>query len=244
MVRTHVGLSTHQIIRDSVASPHALWYDRGAVHIFLLFAVPLSYIYVLILRDLARHPPAFLAIPALKGALVTLIVAIGVSLFTRFTEQPFSGPGLYFYLAIHDFVMPAAICFLLYLVMTPGLSSLSPDERLVSILSFLTGHFAVQGFLDLFERYFFTSYELFVAPAMRVALILMIAVLYYRFSDETFWVRYLYLFLLVLSPFAVAVPQFVLAINYAGWAAGATAFLFLGAFAMILFWTGKRPTFR
>lgn len=214
------------------------------MHVFLLFAVPLSFVYVLILRDLARHPPAFLAIPALRGAISTIVVAIGAAFLRRFVEQPFSGSGLYFYMAVLDYVMPATICFLMFLLLTPSVFSLSPEEGFVSLLSFLAGHFAVQGFLDLVQRDFFTAYELFVAPSMRVALVLLVAVLYFRFCEETFWTRYLHLALMVLAPFVVAVPHLLLAMNYAGWTAIASSALFLGSSAMALFWSGSRPTFR
>ena len=172
----------------------------------------------------------------------TLVIALTLTFITRFAERPFSGSGLYFYSMVTDFLLPAYLGFALYLLLTPSPTSLSPDESFVSLLSFLAGHFVVQGVVDLFDPGYVGSYELFVAPSMRIVVMLVVSVAYYRFCAETFWTRYLYLVMLAAVPFLAGVPQFLFAVNILAGAIPATIGTFLGAFAMVLFWTGGRSS--
>lgn len=214
------------------------------MHIYLLAAVPLSFVYVLILRDMAGGSANLIARPALRGTISSLLVALATVFVRRFFERPFSGHGLFFYLGVLDFVLPAAIGVLLYFAFTNSASDYAPDEGLASILAFFAGMLTMQGFFDLFQRDFFGPYELFVAPSMRVSLMLLVSTVYYHFADETFWIRYLYLLLLAIVPFVAATPQLFVALNLLGIGIGLTATLFLGSFACFLFWTGAGGSLR
>ena len=56
-------------------------------------------------------------------------------------------------------------------------------------------------------------YELFLLPGLRIAAIVLAVILYGAFDSETFWTRYLYLFLLITLPAVAGVVYYLLAIN-------------------------------
>jgi hypothetical protein len=214
------------------------------VHLFLLLSAPLAYIYLLILRDQSGRTPEMTAISALKGALAHLVVLVSLVVVERVVREPFSGPGLYFYGAVYDLVLPVYLGVLLYLWFTKDVGGLSPDESFVSLASFFAGSFTVAGVMDLFLRAEYLGvYELFHLPALRIGVLLMVPTLYYQYSNETFWIRYLYAAVIVVLPFAFGFVGLLTSANYPLAASIITAFLFLLSWAVALFWAGSRPSF-
>lgn len=215
------------------------------MHLFLIIAVPISYVYLLVLREQANERSELVAMPVLKGALSYLIILIPLLSMERFIVRPYVGGALYFYVTIHDFAIPAYLGVVLYLWFTPRVRDSSPDERFLSLASFLTGLFTVSGIMDLFTRAeHFGTYELFYLPALRVALILFAATLVYQYAAETVWVRYVYLVALIALPFALGSAAFLEAIHADAWAIPLAALLFLGSWAAGLLWSGASRSLR
>ncbi|MFW6313144.1 MAG: hypothetical protein ACOC2N_04595 [Spirochaetota bacterium] len=215
------------------------------MHLFLILSAPLAYVYILILRDEANQRSALTAIAALKGVLAYLVITIPLLLIRRFVTEPFGGSGVYTYTVIFDFAVPLYLGIILYLLFTRDIGGLTPEERSLSFLSFLAGAFSFAGLMDLFLRAdYFGAYELFYLPALRISLMLLASSLLYRFAGETFWIRYLYLILLLATPFALATVRLLTSINY-GAAAGALSLVFfLGGWAMALFAAGRSRALR
>lgn len=215
------------------------------MHLFLILSVPLAYVYVLILRDEANQRSALTAIAALKGVLAHLVTIVPLLIMRRFVTEPFGGPGVYFYNLVFDFGVPLYLGIILYLLFTRDVGGLTPEERSLSFLSFLAGAFTAAGFLDLFLRAdYFGPYELFYLPALRISLMLLAASFLYRFAGETIWVRYLYLLLLLATPFALGTVRLLTSINYGQAAVGLTIALFLVGWAVALFAAGRSTTLR
>lgn len=204
-----------------------------------MLSVPLAYVYVLILRDQANQPVVLTAVSALKGAIAYLLVLVPLMIIDRFVERPFTGAGLYFYGAVYDFVIPGHLGLLLYLWFTRDPAGLTPEERFVSLLSFLAGLFTLAGLMDVFLRpVYFGAFELFHLPALRIALTLLFPVLSYHYAAETLWLRYVYLLLIGLAPFALATAPLLLDMNLTLAGTAVTVVLFLGGWAAALFAAG------
>ncbi|MFW5776688.1 MAG: hypothetical protein ACOCZB_05310 [Spirochaetota bacterium] len=215
------------------------------MHIFLMLSVPLAYIYLLVLRDEAHQPAALTAVSALKGAIAYLVVLVSLLMVERFVQRPYTGPGLYFYGAVYDFVIPGYLGFLLYLWFTRDPGGLAPEERFVSLLSFFAGLFAFAGLMDVLLRSaYFGAYELFHLPALRIALMVMLPVLSYRYAAETLWLRYLYLALILAVPFALGTAALLLNMNYLLAGTTVTVVLFAGGWASALFAAGGSRSLR
>lgn len=215
------------------------------MHLFLILSAPLAYVYILILRDEANQRSALTAIAALKGVLAYLVITVPLLIIRRFVTEPYGGSGVYFYSVVFDFVVPLYFAIILYLLFTRDVGGMTPEERSLSFLSFLAGAFSFAGFLDLFLRAdYFGPYELFYLPALRISLMLLASSLFYRFAGETFWVRYLYLILLLATPFALGPVRLLASMNYGLAAVGLTLALFLGGWAVALFAAGRSGALR
>lgn len=210
-----------------------------------MISVPLAYVYLLVLRDQANRPIALTAISALKGAIAYLIVLVPHLLMNRFTLRPYSGPGLYLYGTVYDFLVPGIVGFLLYLWWTRDPGGLAPEERCLSLQSFFAGLFTLAGLMDVFVPVGHAgTYTLFLLPALRIALMLLAPILYYHYSAETIWLRYLYLVLMAGLPFALGVVPMLSLMNLTVAASLATAGLFLGGWAAGLLAVGGTRTLR
>ena len=200
------------------------------MHLFLIAAAPLSFIYALILRDEAGEPPSLVGVSALRGMLAYLFELAILLLLGRFVPRVYSGLGAYFYSALYDFAVPILGTFLLYLWFTPDVRGLSSQERRLSLLSFIAGAVTLAGIMDIFLRAeYFGLYELFLLPALRVTAMLFIPILYRLFVDETFWIRGFYIAAIVVIPFVLAGVFFLVVLNIFGGAILASAIGFAAA---------------
>ena len=205
------------------------------MHIFLIAAAPISYIYALILRDEAGEPSSLVGVSALRGMLAYLIELAILLLLGRFSPRTYSGIGAYFSSVLHDFGIPVLGSFLLYLWFTPDVRGLAASERRLSLMSFVAGAVSLAGIMDIFVRAeYFGVYELFLLPALRVAAMLLIPVLYRMFVEETFWIRGFYIAGIVAIPFALACAFYLVALNMFVGAILATAGVFLGAWLVTI----------
>lgn len=211
----------------------------------MIASVPLAYVYFLVLREQTGRTSAMTAVSALKGALGYLIVLIPLLLMRRFIARPYDGAGLYLYASVHDHAVPALLLFGLYLRFTRDVGGLTADERFLSLVSFYAGAFALSGFLDLFLRAdYHGPYELFMLPALRIAVMLIVPTLYYQFSNETFWVRYLHLGLIVSLPWLLGLVPMLSGMYLGFLAVLLTALLFLGGWAAAFLAAGGANRYR
>jgi hypothetical protein len=213
------------------------------MHIFLIAAAPVSYIYALILRDEAGESPALVGVSALRGLLAYLIELAILLLLGRFAPRTYSGIGAYFYSVLYDFGIPVLGSFLLFLWFTPDVRGLAARERQLSLLSFVAGVVSLSGIMDIFVRAeYFGVFELFLLPGLRVAAMLLIPVLYRLFVEETFWIRILYIAGIVAIPFAFASIFYLVTLNMFVGATLGTAGVFLGAWLVTIL--GSRSAVR
>ena len=179
------------------------------------------------------------AIPALKGVLAYLVIAAPLVVASRLVPRPFDGVELYLYSVVQDFAAPGILSFVLYLWFVRDIRRLAPEERFLSFVSFLAGAFTLAGLLDLVLRAdYYGTYELFQLPALRIALMLVLPSLFYRFSAGSSSSRYLYIPAILFVPLVLgAVP--LLAMSYhTTVSAIVAAALFLASWAIALFATG------
>lgn len=194
------------------------------MHIFLIAAVPLSYVYALVLRDEAGDDASLVGVSVLRGVVAYLVELVVLLVFRRFVRRAYSGLGAYFYAAAYDFAIPILGAFLLFLLFTPDVRGLSSRERRLGLLSFGAGVFILAGIMDLFlQSSYFGIYELFLLPALRVAAVLLVPVFYRLFVEETFWVRGFYLAAIVALPFAMAAVFLLVIMSMTAWAVVTTA---------------------
>ncbi len=215
------------------------------MHVFLIASVPLAYVYLLVLREQTGRTSAMTAVPALKGALAYLILLVPLLLMRRFVARPYDGAGLYLYASVYDYVLPVLLLFALYLRFTRDVGGLTADERFLSLVSFYAGAFALAGVLDLFLRAdYHGPYELFMLPALRIGVMLILPSLYYQFSTETFWVRYLYLGLIAALPWVTGFVPLLSAMYLGLFAALLTGLLFFGGLAVAYLASGGPNRYR
>ena len=69
------------------------------MYLFLILAVPLSYLYILMLRGQTGDAASITGVPFLKGALAFLVVLAVMLIARRIVDRPFSGYGIYVFLA-------------------------------------------------------------------------------------------------------------------------------------------------
>ncbi len=204
-----------------------------------MFSVPLAYVYVLVLREQAGRTSAVTAIPALKGVLAYLVVALPLLVAGRFVPRTYSGLDLYLYSAVQDFAGPGIVLFLLYLWFVRDVRRLTADERFLSFVSFLAGAFTLAGFLDLVVRAdYHGPYELFHLPALRIVLMLVMPSLFYRFSADSSGFRFLYVLAILLVPAVLGLVPLLAISHYATASTIVAAALFLGGWATALLATG------
>ena len=210
------------------------------MHVFLLFAVPLAYAYLLTLRDDSGQPSNLTSIAFIRGVAGYLILLVVLLIMKRFIPRPYTGLGGYLYATFFDYLVPLSGSFGLYLLFTRDVRSMSTSDRELALVSFLAGAMSFAGVMDLVIRpVYMGAYELFLLPAIRVAAVMLIPGLYVLYCDETFWVRYLYLVLVLLGPalFGVVYSLHVASIYAAS--IGLTAAFFAGGWAVAVFATSR-----
>ncbi len=205
------------------------------MHLFLIAAAPLSFIYALILRDEAGEPSSLVAVSALRGMLAYLMELAILLFLGRFVPRIYSGWGAYFYSVLYDFGIPILGTFLLYLWFTPDVRGFSPRERRLGLLSFIAGAITLAGIMDIFLRAeYFGVYELFLLPALRVTAMLLIPIIYRLFVEETYWTRGFYIVVIVALPFVFAGVFFLVVLNISVAAILASAAGFCGAWLVTI----------
>lgn len=204
------------------------------MHAFLLLAVPFGYGAILSFWANRSSGAAATGGAVAKGALIGLVVVVLLLLVPSIDETLSLGVAAYAIGALRDFYLPAGIAVALFFVVHRAGTRLPGSTKVLSLASFLAGAFAVLSVFDLLTRSpYFSAYELYLLPALRVALIVLLALLFGLADGETMWIRYLYVAAMVLLPAALAVVPYLMRFNHP--AAGIVLTTFFVASTTFLF---------
>lgn len=210
------------------------------MYLFLILAVPLSYIYILMLREQTGDAASTTAVVFLKGVLAFLIVLAVMLIAGRAVPRPYSGYGVYLYASVFDFAIPILGSTGLFFLFTRDARGYSPGDRSAMLLAFLAGSLSLESILDLFLRGdYFGIYELMLLPSLRISGVFFASLLFRAFGSETFWTRYTYLLLLLLLPFLLGVVYFLMSLNIGAAAVALSGVLFAVTWFLLLFTAGK-----
>ena len=213
------------------------------MYLFLILAVPISYLYILMLRGQTGDAASTTGIPFLKGALAFLIVLAVMLIARRIVDRPFSGYGIYVYASVFDFAIPILGSTVLFFLLTRDVMGYSGQDRSAMLLAFLAGSLSLESVLDLFLRGdYFGVYELMLLPSLRVSGMVYASLLYRAFDTETFWTRYIYLLLLLLLPGLLGAVQFLLGLNIGAAAVSLAGLLFALTWLLLIVFAGKSKT--
>ena len=126
------------------------------------------------------------------------------------------------------------------LLFTPDVRGMSTGDRELALVSFLAGAMSFAGLMDLVIRPGYAGvYELFLLPAVRVGAIMLIPALYVLFCDETFWIRYLYLALILIGPALFGAVYSLYVENILAASIALAVAFFAGGWATALFATSR-----
>ena len=210
------------------------------MHVFLLFAVPLAYAYLLTLRDDAGQPSNLTSIAFIRGVAAYLVLIAALLVMKRFIPRPYGGFSGYLFATFFDYLIPVSGSFGLYLLFTPDVRGMSTGDRELALVSFLAGAMSFAGLMDLVIRPAYAgAYELFLLPAVRVGAIMLIPALYVLFCDETFWIRYLYLALILIGPALFGAVYSLYVENILAASIALAVAFFAGGWATALFATSR-----
>ncbi len=209
------------------------------MQLFLIFAIPVSYLYFLTITGQTTASPSILSRSVAKGAAFSIVALAGVALVNRFASVSESGFVYYFVTTLQDLWLPTVLLFGLYSLTLRGLGDLPPSERQTALRSFLVGGLTVLSLSDLFlYAGSYSSYHLFLLPTVRIAIILAVPAVFYLYSSIITWYRYLVLVGLLALPFAYGVAFWLHAANLGIWSSLATLLMFAGSAAAAIFAEG------
>jgi len=215
------------------------------VQLFLIFAVPISYLYFLTVTGQSSASPLLLSRAIAKGALFSVLVLTAAALLRRFVSVSQSGFAYYFVTSLEDMWLPTIILVGLYAWSTREFRDQPPSERQTTLRSFLVGGFTVLSFFDLFlPAGYYSPYDLFLLPAMRVSLMLAAPAFFYLYSDTMSWHRYLILLGLFLLPFVYGVVFLLQSANFDAWATLVAATLLVGSASLAIATAGGLRSLR
>ncbi|TVQ27819.1 MAG: hypothetical protein EA382_02895 [Spirochaetaceae bacterium] len=213
------------------------------MHLYLVLAVPLSYLYALVRRDEFTEPTTFTLIPVVKGVVASIVIAALQAALRRAWLAPAGDATVFWYYWLRDFLIPGLGGFGVYLMTIKDREGFSPRERGLSLISFYAGVFASLGLLDLvLGGPAWGVYELFLLPTLRGVIVLGVPMLYVLYSGETMYVRFVFLAGMLAAPFVPAAVALLAVLHFTGFAVGATVVLYAGVWvATVLTASGGRP---
>lgn len=212
------------------------------MHLYLVLAIPLTYLYALVRRDEFTEPTTFTLIPIVKGVVAAIVIAGVQAALRRAWLEPAGDAMVFWYYLLRDFLAPGFVGFGIYLVIVRDREGYSPRERGLSLVSFYAGVFASLGLLDLVVGGPVSGvYELFLLPTLRGSILLGVPMLYVLYSGETMHVRFLFLAAMLVAPVVPAGVAVLAALHFTGFAVAATVALYAGVWAaMLLTASGRR----
>lgn len=201
----------------------------------MLLAIPFAYGIMLTLWGSRSSGSAATGAAFVKGAVSGLLFVLLMLLFPDVESALRPGIGTYLIRVAEDLGVPVFGGLLLFRLIHRSGARLGGATKVLSISSFLSGAFTVVALLDALVRApFFSVYELYLLPLLRVSVILIVAFLFGLIDGETLWFRYLYMVAVVAAPVAAGSAGYLALFNYPLPAVVVTVVFALGAAGLVI----------
>ena len=173
--------------------------------VYLLTAVPLAYIFVVMLLDAHSMPTRITVIPVVKGAVCYALVALVMSILSPIFPLYYRPVAIYLHYLTDELLLPAALVVGCFFVFSRGLWHETKFDRFLGLSAFFAGYYTVAGFVDLFTHAsYFGPYSAFIVPTIRVTLAIMIPSGIVTYHEERMFTRFFYLAFAAAGPAVAA----------------------------------------
>lgn len=191
--------------------------------VFLLCAVPLSFLLLVALMGAGNLPQKVLLTPTVRGGLFALGIYPLLDWIEGTTPVTYEVWPLFLrYGAFHAFgVVFLAVIGILWLCR--WLFAERSTDLFIGLAAFFAGYFTVFGILEVvFPVQYPSIYDAFLLPAIRIAMMLLVAGCLTAARHERLILKVSYLLLAVLSTAIAALVVAVFVLRYSGFAVGLT----------------------
>ncbi len=173
--------------------------------VYLLTAVPIAYVFVIMLLEAHALPTRITVVPAVKGALSYAVVAAVMGIISGIFPLLYRAPIIYLHYLMDELLLPAALLIGCFFLFSRTLWEESKTDRFLGLMAFFAGYYAIGGFVDLFTHsYYLGPYRLFLVPTIRVVLMILIPSGIVAFREERMFMRFIYLAAAAAGPFVGA----------------------------------------
>ncbi len=170
--------------------------------VFLLAAIPLAYITVVMLLEAQSTPTRITVMPLVKGALSYALVVVVMAIISGLFPLNYHPKAIYIHFLMDQTLLPTVLIVAFFFLFSRGLWHETKVDRFIGLVAFFAGYYTVAGVVDLFTHsYYFSSYRLFLVPAMRLTFMILIPSGIVAFNEEPRFMRYVYLIGAVIGPF-------------------------------------------
>lgn len=177
--------------------------------LFLLTAVPLSFLFLVALMGGGNLPQKVLITPAIRGGIFALPVYGLLSWLQRFVDYEYEPWPLSLFHGAFDVTGPALLIVLGVTVSARWLFEERSTDLYIGLSSFVAGFFSVVGLIEVvYSGHYHSVYDLFLLPSIRVYLMLLLPALATAGRHEFGSLRIVYLFatlIVIVIPVAVSV---------------------------------------
>lgn len=176
--------------------------------VFLLTAVPLSFLLLVTLMGAGNRSKVVLFTPAIRGGLLALPVYALIARLEYISSVQYEPLlTLFLHVGVKDVIAPAVVALLGGIVFCWKLFSEESTDLFVGLAAFIAGFFTVFGVIEVvYPSHYSSVYDLFLIPVVRVGVMLLLAGLTTAVYREGSLLRVLWVLLGLLS---FAVPAFV-----------------------------------
>jgi hypothetical protein len=162
--------------------------------VYLLTAVPLAYVFIVMLLEAHGMPTRITVVPAVKGAISYAIVAIVMSVLSPIFPLYYMPTTIFLHYFMDELLLPVALIVGCFFLFSRSLWHETRIDRFLGLVAFFAGYYTVAGFVDLFTHaHYFSPYTLFLLPTIRVVLMILVPSGVVAFYEERMFTRYLYI---------------------------------------------------
>ncbi len=177
--------------------------------LFLLTAVPLSFLLLVALMGGGNLPQKVLITPAIRGGVVALPVYGLLSWVQGFVGYEYEPWPLSLYHGAFDITGPALLIILGVTLSARPLFEERSTDLYIGLSSFVAGFFSMVGLLEaVYSEHYLSVYDLFLLPSLRVFIMLLLPALVTAARHEFGFLRIVYLFaslIVIIIPVTVSV---------------------------------------
>lgn len=162
--------------------------------VYLLTAVPLAYVFVILLLEAHVMPARITVVPAVKGAISYAIVVLVMSILSPIFPLYYRPATIFLHFFMDELLLPLALLVGCFFLFSRGLWHETRIDRFLGLIAFFAGYYTVAGFVDIFAHaHYFSPYTLFLLPTVRVTLMILVPSGIVAFYEERMFVRYFYI---------------------------------------------------